>query len=144
MFQGRHFHTIDTKGRLSIPARFRDELAQRGTDTLVLTEGNHCIWAYPEDEWDRLLHEVAQRPQLSPELRNVMRIAVGSAKPCPVDRVGRTLVPPELREFARLDKDVVLMGWIKRFEIWSRQRWNDHYQVWRGDFDERALSEFGL
>jgi MraZ protein len=146
VFRGRYPHTIDPKGRLSIPARFREELAGRGTETLVLTEGDHCIVAYPMDEWERFEEKLRQQPQLAPEMRNFLRIAVASAKDCPVDRAGRTLVPPEHREFAGLSKDVMIVGALNKFEIWNRERWNDHYQRARVAFDENArkLSEFGL
>lgn len=146
MFRGRYHHTIDGKGRLSIPARFREELQQRQTDRLMLAEGDQCIWAFPMDEWERLEQELERRPQLAPEMRNFLRVSVGSAKECPVDRAGRTLVPPELREFAALKKDVVIVGMLKRFEIWGRERWDDHYQQLRGSFDENAarLGEMGL
>lgn len=146
MFRGRYHHTIDGKGRLSIPARFREELAERGTDTLVLTEGDYCILAYPLDEWERFEEKLRQQPQFSPEMRNFLRIMVGSAKDCPVDRAGRTLVPPELREFAGLKKDVVIAGALTKFEIWSRERWEEYRQRIRATFDEsaRKASEFGL
>ena len=146
MFSGRFFHTIDPKGRLSIPARYRDELAGRATGMLVLTEGDHCIVAYPMDEWERFEERLRQQPQFSSEMRNFVRIIVGSAKECPVDRAGRTLVPPELREFAGLQKDVVISGAVTKFEIWSRERWNEHYPAIRGRFDEsaRKASELGL
>lgn len=146
MFRGRYHHTIDPKGRLSIPARFREELAERGTDTLVLTEGDHCIWAYPMDEWQRLEQELERRPQLAPEMRNFLRISVGGSKECPVDKAGRALIPPDLREFAGLQKDIVIVGVLKHFEIWSRERWNDHYQQLRANFDQSAskLGEMGL
>ncbi len=146
MFRGRYHHTIDPKGRLSIPARFREELAERDVDTLVLTEGDHCIVAYPLDEWERFEEKLRLQPQFSPEMRNLQRIIVGSAKDCPVDKAGRTLIPPELREFAGLNKDVVIAGTLTKFEIWSQERWADHYQGLRGSFDEmaRKVSEFGL
>ncbi len=146
MFRGKYPHTIDAKGRLSIPARYRDELAGRGTDTLVLTEGDHCIWAFPMDEWERLEEKLRQQPQLSAEMRHFLRMTVASAKDCQVDRVGRTLVPPDLRGFAGLQKEVMIVGALSKFEIWSRERWNDHYQGLRGGFDEmaRKLSELGL
>jgi len=146
VFRGRYPHTIDPKGRLSIPAKYREELAARGTDTLVLTEGDHCILAYPMDEWERFEEKLRQQPQLAPEMRNFLRVVVASAKDCPVDRAGRTLVPPELREFAGLSKDVMIVGSLTKFEIWNRERWNDHYQRARGSFDENArkLAEFGL
>jgi MraZ protein len=146
VFRGRYPHTIDGKGRLSIPAKFREELTARGTETLVLTEGDHCIVAYPMDEWERFEEKLRQQPQLALEMRNFLRVAVASAKDCPVDRAGRTLVPPELREFAGLSKDVMIVGALNKFEIWNRERWNDHYQRARIAFDENArkLSEFGL
>ena len=87
-----------------------------------------------------------QQPQQSPEMRAYLRVAVASAKDCPVDKAGRTLVPPELREFAGLHKDVVIVGALTKFEIWNRERWNDQYQRARVSFDEngRKLSELGL
>jgi MraZ protein len=146
VFRGRYPHTIDPKGRLSIPAKYREELAARGTDTLVLTEGDHCVVAYPMDEWERFEEKLRQQPQLAPEMRSFLRVAVASAKDCPVDRAGRTLVPPELREFAALAKDVMIVGALNKFEIWNRERWNDQYQRARVSFDENArkLAEFGL
>lgn len=146
MFRGRFPHTIDGKGRLSIPAKFREELAARGTETLVLTEGDHCVVAYPMDEWERFEDRLRQQPQLSPEMRAFLRVAVASAKDCPVDRAGRTLVPPELRDFAALAKDVMIVGALSKFEIWNRERWNDQYQRARVAYDENArkLSDFGL
>ena len=110
VFRGRYEHTIDPKGRLSIPARYRDELAARGVTTLVLSEGDHCVWAYPLDEWERSRRGCASSRRSLPERRNVVRVMVASAKECPVDRAGRTLVPPELREFAGLKKDVMIAG----------------------------------
>jgi transcriptional regulator MraZ len=146
VFRGRYLHTIDPKGRLSIPARYREELATRGTDTLVLTEGDHCVVAYPLDEWERLEERLRQQPQQSPEMRAFIRVSVANAKDCPVDKAGRTLVPPELREFAGLHKDVVIAGALMKFEIWNRERWNDQYQRARLSFDQNAskLAELGL
>ena len=146
MFRGKYPHTIDPKGRLSIPARYREQLTERGIDTLVLTEGDHCIWAFPLDEWERFEERLRQQPQLSPEMRNFVRVMVASAKECPVDRAGRTLIPPELRKFANLKKDVMIAGTLGRFEILNRARWDDNYQTLRGGFDEfaRKVSELGL
>jgi MraZ protein len=146
VFRGRYEHTIDAKGRLSIPARFREELAKREVDTLVLTEADQCIWAFPLDEWQSFEEKLRRQPQLSPEMRHFLRVTVGSARDCPVDRAGRMLVPPELREFAALQKDVVIVGQLGRFEIWSRDRWRDHAQSLPGQFDAVAskLAEHGL
>ena len=135
MFRARYEHTIDPKGRLIIPSRYREELVSRGVTTLVLSEGDHCVVAYPLDEWEHLEERLRQHPQLSPERRKIVRLMVASAKECPVDRAGRTLVPPELREFAGLKKDVVIAGALDSFEIWSRDRWDDHRQALRSDYD---------
>ena len=146
MFRGRYEHTIDPKGRLSIPSRYREELAARAVTTLVLSEGDHCVWAFPLDAWEQLEERLRLHPQLSPERRSIVRVMVASAKECPVDRAGRTLVPPELREFAGLKKDVMITGALDWFEIWSRDRWADHRQTLRVGFDEmtRKLSEHGI
>ena len=143
MFRGRYEHTIDPKGRLSIPARYREELQARNITTLILTEGDHSVWAFPLDEWEQLEERLRQHPQLSPERRNVARLMVSSAKECPVDRAGRTLVPPELRDFAGLKRDVMITGVLDYFEIWSRDRWADHRQTLRVGFDDmtRKLTE---
>jgi MraZ protein len=145
VFRGRYEHTIDPKGRLSIPSRYREELQARGITTLVLTEGDQCIWAFPLDEWEQVEERLRRHPQLAPERRSIVRVMVASAKECPVDRAGRTLVPPELREFAGLKKDVMIAGALDWFEIWSRDRWTDHRQTLRINFDEmtRKLSEHG-
>jgi MraZ protein len=143
VFRGKYEHTIDPKGRLSSPSRYREELVGRSATTLVLSEGDHCIWAFPLDAWEQFEERLRQHPQLSPERRNFVRVMVASAKECPVDRQGRTLVPPELREFAGLKKEVVITGALEWFEIWNRERWADHYQALRGGFDDmtRRLSE---
>ena len=143
MFRGTYDHTIDPKGRLSIPARYRDELAARNVTTLVLSEGDHCVSAYPLDEWEKLEESLRQQSPFLPERRNIVRLIVSSAKECPVDRAGRTLVPPELREFAGLRKDVVIAGALELFEIWSRDRWTDHRLSLRGSYDDmtRKLAE---
>jgi MraZ protein len=143
VFRGRYDHTIDPKGRLSIPSRYREDLAARDITTLVLTEGDHCVSAYPVDEWEKLEETLRQQSPFLPERRNIVRLIVASAKECPVDRAGRTLVPPELREFAGLKKDVVIAGALEYFEIWSRERWIDHRQSLRGGYEEmtRKLSE---
>ena len=147
MFRGKYPHTIDPKGRLSIPAKFRDELAERKVFTLVLTEGDQSIWAFPLDEWERFESRLRQQPQFATQTRHFMRITVGSARDCPVDRAGRTLVPPELREFAGLQREVMIVGQLDRFEIWSRERWSEHHtHDLRRNFDAAAgkLAEFGL
>ena len=147
MFRGKFIHTIDPKGRLSIPSRFRDDLVARGTDTLVLTEADECLWAFPLDEWEQFEQKLRQQSQFSADVRSVVRMTVASAKDCPVDRAGRTLIPPELRQYARLNKEVVLAGTLNRFEIWDRERWDAYTERNRnGGFEQsaRKLGDLGL
>jgi MraZ protein len=143
VFRGRYEHTIDPKGRLSIPSRYRDELAARRITTLVLSEGDHCVSAFPLDEWEKLEQDLRQRSPFSPDRRNIVRVMVASAKECEVDRAGRILVPPELRDFAGLKKDVMIAGALDLFEIWNRDRWAEHRQTLLGSFDDmsRKLAE---
>jgi len=136
VFRGSYDHTIDGKGRLSIPARFREELAKRQVATLVLTTDDRCIWAFPMDEWERLEERLRQPPHLSPDMRHIRRMLVGNAKDCAVDRVGRTLVPPELRESAGLERQVTLVGNLEYFEIWNRERFVGYRQDHHGRLDE--------
>ena len=120
MFRGKYPHTIDPKGRLSIPVKFRDELAERKVFTLVLTEGDQCIWAFPLDEWERFESRLRQQPQFATQTRHFMRITVGSARDCPVDRALRTqldernrklgLELASLRAFARVDSAARKLG----------------------------------
>jgi MraZ protein len=95
------------------------------------------------DEWERLEEKLRQQPQFSEEMLTFVRRTVGSAKDCVVDRAGRTLVPPELRDFAGLHKDVVIIGALAKFDIWSLDRWNDYYQRSRAAFGSLA-TKLGL
>src|SRR5262249_24737090 len=143
VFRGRYDHTIDPKGRLSIPSRYREELAARTVTTLVLSEGDHCVSAYPLDEWERLEENLRQQSPFLPERRSVVRLIVASAKECPVDRAGRTLVPPELREFAGLRTAVVIGGALEYLGSGGGGRGIDPRQSLRGSYEDmtRKLSE---
>ena len=88
MFRGRYEHTIDPKGCLSIPHAIAEELVARSITTLILTEGDHSVWAFPLDEWEQLEKRLRQHPQLSPERRNIARSHGGQCEECPVDRAG--------------------------------------------------------
>src|SRR3990172_6766509 len=106
MFRGRFEHTVDAKGRLSIPARFREVLNERYDSRLVVTTYDGCLIVYPYQE------------------RVFLRFFYSSASDCPIDKLGRILIQQPLREYARLEKDVILVGAFKQFEIWSKAVWN--------------------
>ncbi len=122
MFMGEHSHTIDAKGRLIIPAKFREELG----DQFVLTQGlDNCLTIYPMTEWNKFQEQLDQLPRTNKETRIFRRFFTAKAAMCELDKQGRILVPAKLREYAGLEKDVVLTGNISNIEVWSKERWDD-------------------
>ena len=122
MFRGQFEHSIDAKGRLSIPARFREVLAARSPDRLIVTNFDSCVLAYAVPDFEELERNLASKAQ-TPQIKNHTRFFVGGAHEVEVDPTGRIVLPPPLRKYAALEKDVVLVGVTKRFEIWSAERW---------------------
>ena len=127
MFSGRYQYTIDDKGRLSIPAKFRDTLLSHDAPALVLT--NHldgCIVAYPTKEWMALQDRIEQSDAaLKKEAKNVLRFFYSGATECPIDRLGRILVPQSLRNHGTIKKNVVIVGMNKKIEIWAEEAWSE-------------------
>lgn len=123
MFRGRYEHLIDTKGRLSVPSRFRETLNERYDSRLVLTAYDGCLLVYPYTEWQRLEEKVSQLPEFKKDTRSFLRFFYSSATDCQIDKLGRVLIPQGLRDYAKLEKDVVLIGALKCIEIWSKPLW---------------------
>ena len=122
MFMGEYSHTIDTKGRLIIPSKFRALLGEE----FVITKGlDGCLSIYPMDEWIIFEEKLKALPLTNKNARTFARFFVSSANTCELDKQGRILVPATLREFAGLEKDVVLTGNINRIEIWSKENWHE-------------------
>ncbi len=146
MFRGRFDHQIDVKGRLSVPSKFRDALAAVDSERLIITNFDQCLWAYPVGEWQALEAKVASLSQFREEVKALQRAFVSAACDCPIDRSGRVLIPPSLRGYAALEKDVVIVGMTKRFEIWSRERWQMVFEEAQMKLDGLGdkLSELGL
>ena len=150
MFKGRYLHTLDSKGRLSIPSKFRDVLADHQEDVLILTNFDSCLLGFTREEWRLLEEKIGGQSMFSTMLRQDMRAFVryffSGASECPLDRQGRILIPPALREFAGLEKDVVLAGLANRLEIWSRSKWDAFLTESQQNFEQIAekLSELGL
>lgn len=124
MFRGRFEHTLDQKGRLSVPSKFRDVLTANYDERLVVTNFDNCLWVYPAAEWAKVEEKVASLPQFKEEVKALQRVFISAATECPIDRSGRILIPPTLRDYAAIDRDVVLVGMISRIEIWSKEKWN--------------------
>jgi len=124
MFRECSYHTIDAKGRIIIPTRFRDVIKADGTDSVMLSRRDGCVVAYTMEKWRNLETEISSLPKSSTFMRKFRRVFIGSAAKCACDKQGRILIPSTLREYASLDKDIVLVGALERFEIWSRGNWD--------------------
>jgi len=124
-FTGVYQHQIDAKGRTSLPSRFREVLAAQGADKLFVTTDlfDACLQAYAPAQWTAFTQKVAALSQFDPSVRLLVRSFVAPAQECPVDKVGRVLIPPPLREHAGLADEVTWAGTIERIEIWSPARW---------------------
>lgn len=123
MFMGEYNHTIDAKGRLIIPARFRELLGEE----FILTKGlDGCLSIYPMDAWEAFETKLRALPLTNKNARTFTRFFVAGATNCELDRQGRVLVPQPLREFAGLEKEVVLTGNLNRIEIWSKEKWSEN------------------
>jgi len=146
MFKGRYIHTLDAKGRLSVPSRFREVLARHREETLILTNFDNCLAGFPSDEWELLEEKIRALPMLQKDVRAFTRVFFSGAQECPVDRQGRILIPPTLREDAGLEKDIMLLGVANRIEIWSKDRWDATYRESTENFEAIAakLSELGI
>ncbi len=120
MFMGEYNHTVDAKGRLIVPSKFREQLGEE----FVVTKGlDGCLFAYENSEWKALEEKLHQLPLTNANARRFTRFFLAGATSCEVDKQGRILLPAVLREFAKIDKDAVLVGVGSRIEIWSRDNW---------------------
>ncbi len=122
MFMGEYNHTIDAKGRLIVPSKFRESLG----DEFVVTKGlDGCLFVYSAQEWESMEAKFREMSQFSKEARKFARFFFAGAAVCEADKQGRVLLPAVLREFAGIEKDVVLAGVVNHIEIWSRERWQE-------------------
>ena len=136
MFRGRYEHTMTDKGRVSIPAKFREICREKyGDETFVITNFDKCLVAYPLKEWNEIERRVSELPQFKQEVISFLRYLMGGAVDCPLDGQGRVLIPQSLRNHARIDKELIMIGMLTRIEIWSREVWEEEEQA-------RAYDEF--
>ncbi len=120
-FRGEYCQSIDPKGRIILPAKFRDVLSQRYDQNLIITKHQDlCLMAFPVAEWIVKENELKQLPTGRREVRMLKRFYMSSASECAMDRQGRIVIPPSLKQFARLEKNIVITGSIDHFEIWDR------------------------
>ena len=141
MFMGEYNHIIDAKGRLIIPSKFRELLGEE----FVLTKGlDGCLSIYPMDEWKAFEEKLKALPLTNKSARAFSRFFVAGATMCGLDKQGRILVPATLREFAGLEKDVVLTGNITRIEVWSKDKWIENSNYDDMDSIAEEMQEMGI
>ena len=145
MFRGRSKHTLDEKGRLAIPARFKEILNYKDDQCIVLTNHFNCLWAFARDDWRVIEEKAANLSLFDSAVNTYRRYFISGAQECPLKQ-GRITIPPDLREIAGLKKEVVLVGELKLFEIWDREKWEGEFQRAMESFPEvsQALSELGI
>ena len=127
MFRGRYEHTIDSKGRLSIPSKFREVLLGKGDERLVITnfviDSRRCLDVYPFDEWLHLEEEIKKKPKFDRRMMMFQNYYLAGACECSVDKQGRILIPPLLRQYVNLKRDVVLVAVLEKFRVWDKETW---------------------
>ena len=141
MFMGEYNHSIDQKGRLIVPSKFREQLGNE----FVVTKGlDGCLFVYSNEEWQRIEEKFREIPLTTKDARKFSSFFFAGAATCEVDKQGRILLPSSLREYAAIEKEVVSVGVLSRVEIWSKDRWSEN-----GDYDDmdeiaEHMAELGL
>lgn len=135
VFMGEYEHTIDTKGRVIIPAKFRNQI----TTPCIVTRGmDHSLTVYPMAEWDKVKERLAQLPSTKGNARKFVRFIFSAATECEFDKQGRINIPPVLRTYAQLTKQCTIIGVSSHFEIWDAQAWAAYQAEAAEEFDEIA------
>ncbi|NLB42166.1 MAG: division/cell wall cluster transcriptional repressor MraZ [Clostridiales bacterium] len=136
MFIGEYQHSIDPKGRVFMPAKFRDDLGEK----FVVTKGlDNCLFVYPNEEWKSLEQKLRTLPLTSKEARAFIRFFFAGAAECEADKQGRILLPANLRDYAGLEKDLSIIGVSTRVEIWNRDAWENYNG--ESSMDQEAIIE---
>lgn len=137
MFKGKFKHTLDEKGRFSLPAKFREVLRVKyGSENLVVTNYPDCLVAYPVEEWRKIEEKLMSLPWHIPEVRRYIRYFLGSAEECQPDKQGRILLSQLLREEIKLEKEVVFLGVGTHFEIWNPKDLESEFKETKENFDK--------
>ena len=141
MFRGSFEHTLDGKGRLSIPSKFRDVLLGKGDDRIIITnfifDGVRCLDVYPLEEWLRFEEEIKKKPKFDRRMVMFQNYYFGRAAECVVDAQGRILIPPLLRQYAELKHDVVVVSALEKFRVWDQENWKKIFT----DAEEKLMQD---
>ena len=131
MFRGANKLTLDAKGRMVMPTRYRERLQEICGGNLVVTvDKDRCLLIYPLPDWEEIERKLMRLPTLNPQARRLQRLMVGHATEIDLDGHGRLLLPPKLREFGMLTRDAMLIGQGQRFELWDEARWDARRDEW--------------
>ena len=140
VFRGATKVTLDAKGRLAIPTRHRERLQARCEGQLVATvDRDYCLLIYPFPDWEEIERKLVRLPSLNRQARRLQRLMVGYATELEIDAHGRILLPKELREFAGLGRQAILIGQGNKFELWDEESWNGKRDAWLGEDDDVDL-----
>ncbi|MEH7234873.1 division/cell wall cluster transcriptional repressor MraZ [Bacillus sp. JJ1562] len=141
MFMGEYHHTVDTKGRMIIPAKFRDNLGE----TFVLTRGlDQCLFGYPQSEWKILEEKLKTLPLTKKDARAFTRFFFSGAIECELDKQGRVNIASPLLSYAELEKECVVLGVSNRIEIWSKDKWEEYFAASEESFSDIAENMIGF
>lgn len=142
MFRGVSTLNLDAKGRLAIPTKYREQLVAHCNGQMVVTvDRDHCLLLYPLPDWEEIERKLVKLPSFNAQARRLQRLLIGHATECELDGSGRILLPPPLREFAALDKGVVLIGQGHRFEVWDEATWQARRAEWLAAPDEGEMPD---
>lgn len=142
MIRGTSQLNLDAKGRIAIPTKHRDDLVEQCGGSMVVTISTHdrCLWLYPATTWVAVEEKLVALPTMNSHTRRVKQMLIGHADDCDMDASGRLLLPAPLREFAGLDKKVVLVGQGDKYEIWDADQWAAHQESFlTNSLDEAAI-----
>ena len=139
MFRGSSYHTIDAKGRIIIPSRFRELLRDGERPGVMASNMDQGLVAYPFTEWRRIEEKILALAEKSDTMRRFRRVFIGGAFECFCDRQERILIPPTLREYAKFDKEIVLVGVLDHFEIWAKESWERENTVLEQDIQREDV-----
>ena len=139
MFRGSSVHTIDSKGRIIIPTRFRDVIKVGNSNSLMVSKLDKCLVAYPIEEWHKIESKILSISEKSETLRRFRRVFIGGASECSYDKQDRILIPPLLRQYAGLKKDIALIGVLTHFEIWCREQWEKENMAMEKDMKNEEV-----
>jgi len=147
MFRGLNKICLDTKGRITFPVRYKESFSLLSSNLLICTiDQDHCLLLYPFKYWEQIEKQIIELPTLNPTSRRLQRLMVGHAAELEMDSNGRILIPKELRTFAKLRKQVMLVGQGKKFELWNYDDWNKGREKWLSTKDvdlSNSPSELG-